>query len=337
MSKQRLTLQEIPTLKRLAKTIKRDLKISHSEALNQIAVQYGYVAWSQLHSEAVDTQRVEQLLREFANGKREQQHLNFLLRLWEHQASFPEVRPFVSNMLSQLSTDEGLTMVALLAEHPDNHSPLDLLSAIDLARAEWDAKLDKVALCESGKHEHEIEGPIDDQESEEELAELMSRLPLSTQNIIWNYKFAEVQDTSANTLSKDIELYKRNRKSVAKALLFVAELYTFKAFSAPQALNEWLKTGYVDGRTSRCPLDALWNNDVLISLGNYAEKAHAIYQRGMIEEWRLDPVKVPSEVRHLLDDMDIALRNFSTIETAVFAEAIPEMARKLDELLKPIE
>jgi hypothetical protein len=39
----------------------------------------------------------------------------------------------------------------------------------------------------------------------------------------------------------------------------------------------------------------------------------------------------------LLDDKDIALRNFSTIERAIFADAIPEMASKLEDAMKPIK
>tara|TARA_R110002074_G_scaffold106618_1_gene230377 strand:+ start:27865 stop:28878 length:1014 start_codon:yes stop_codon:yes gene_type:complete len=337
MSKQRLTPREIPTLKRLAKTIKRDQKISHSEALNQIAFQYGYSAWSQLHSEAIDTQRVEQLLREFADGKREQCHLNFVLRLWEHQASLPEVRPVVSKMLSQLTADDELTITALLAEHSNGDSPEDLLAAIEMARSEKDAGFDKAELLASEIFEQEIDKVTDDQESVAELDELLAPLPISTQNMILSYRFGEIRDARASTLAEDVELYKRNRDNVNKALLLVAELYAFGAFSDSQALNQWLKSPCLNDSSSRCPLDALWNNGVLVFVEQYAEKAHEMFQRCMIQDWRSNPDKVPSEVRHLLDDKDIALRNFSTIERAIFADAIPEMASKLEYAMKPIK
>lgn len=318
MSNQRLSKSDIPTLKRLAKAIKRKQGISHSEALDQVAQQYGYNAWSHLQSsmlEPASTESAEALLREFFDGCREKRHLKMVIVLWEHLGH----TPLVNRLLSELR-DADEAAIGEMYSGLKNESPQRLYDAIERAffecmKIDHEASERQNALNEAAVDAY-IEKHIDEYEenqAREQMGMLLSRLPPHTQTTILRHQFQVAGRDGPISLHDASWFYREDQQRVDAVFLLinlVHECIRYSSdFDGPESLDNWLITPFDPAKKeSLCPLDALGSDVALEYLDTFAAKideetadprAEAAV-KSWVDQWMAEPQRILPEHRHLL-------------------------------------
>ena len=343
MSNQRLSKSHIPTLKRLAKSIKRDQGILHSEALDQVAQQYGYNAWSHLQSsipERAVTESAENLLREFFDGRREKRHLKMVIVLWEHLGH----TPLVNRLLSELRDADGAA-IGEMYSGLKNESPQRLYDAIERAffecmKIDHEASERQNALNEAAVDAY-IEKHIDEYEEDqarEQMGMLLSRLPPHTQTTILRHQFQVAGRDGPISLHDASWFYREDQQRVDAVFLLinlVHECIRYSSdFDGPESLDNWLITPFDPAKKeSLCPLDALGSDVALEYLDTFAAKideetadprAEAAV-KSWVDQWMAEPQRILPEHRHLLDDENTAKLHFETLRESALQVSVQQM------------
>ena len=315
MSKQRLSKNDIHSLKRLAKAVKRNQGISHSEALDQIAQLNGYRAWSHLQSETPEEYTFELLLGEFIRGQREERHLKLAIVLWENLKD----RSVIIQLLSLLN-DFDIKKVETVYFDFRQKNPASLIDDIYQARFEnllsFHDELDRdyeKAECYFEKKYDEIAENEMQFELEGQLGSWLAILPIHTQETILDFSFKRPDNGSAISLNKNIWFYQEYQERVDQVLQSVGMLYECPNFRDDQILSQWLITAYPYIGQDLCPLDALWHDGALVYLKAFAEETT---ETEMIDFWVREPEAMPAKVRHLLVSKDVARANLPALREA---------------------
>jgi len=346
MSNQRLSKNDIPALKRLAKAIKRDQGILHSEALDQVAQQCGYNAWSHLqssiHERAATEAReaAEALLREFFDGCREKRHLKMVIVLWEHLGH----TSLVNRLLSKLH-GAGESAIGEMYCDLKNESPQKLYDAIERAhfecmRADHEAFERQDALNEAAVDAF-IEEQIDQYEEDpamEQVGMLLSGLPPHLQTTILHYQFHVAGIDGPISLHDAPWFYREEQQRVDAVLLLITLLHDCirysSDFDAPESLDKWLITPFDPAKKeSLCPLDALGSDVALEYLDAFAAKIdeettdprEEAAVKSWVDRWMAEPQRILPEHRHLLDNEDTAKLHFETLRESALQVSVQQM------------
>lgn len=343
MSNQRLSKSQIPTLKRLAKAIKRDKGISHSEALDQVAQQYGYNAWSHLQSsihEHTAREAGEALLREFFDGCREKRHLKMVILLWEHLGH----TSLVNRLLSELR-GVGESAIGEIYSDLKNESPQKFYDAIERAHFECMKSDHEAFERQDALNEAAVDAFIDeriDQYEEDQVGEqkgmLLSGLPPHTQTTILHYQFQLAGRDEPISLHDASWFYIENQQRVDAVLLLIKLLHDCIGYSSdfdsPESLDKWLVTPFDPAKKeSLCPLDALGSDVALEYLDAFAAKidketadprAEAAVN-SWVDRWMAEPHQILPEHRHLLGNKDTAKLHFETLRESALQVSVQQM------------
>ena len=335
MSNQRLSRNDIPSFKRQSKAIKRKKGISHTEALDQVARQHGFNAWSDLQSSIPETATKESakvLLREFFDGRREKRHLKMVIVLWEKIGQ----KTFVNRLLAELrGADESA--IGEIYSDLKNESPQKLYDAIEQAYFEC-IKLDheafekQDALNEAAVDAH-IEKHIDQYEEDQvrdQMRIFLSGLPSHTQKIILNHQF-NITGIDYPVGLHQTWVYQEHQERVDSVLMLINLLHDCIGYSSDfdssESLDNWLVTPFAPAKKeSLCPLDALGSDAALEYLDTFATKideetadlrAEAAVN-SWVGRWMADPQQILPEHQHLLGNKETAKLHFETLRESFF-------------------
>lgn len=316
MSKQRLSKSDIPSLKRLAKAIKRDQGISHSEALDQVAQAYGYRAWSHLQSATPEEDALDRLLKEFLGGQRDERHFKLVIVLWENLKD----HSLSNRLLSLLSRADAETIQAVYSDFRQKSSRA-LFNAIEQAKWEphqssWDDFDREQAPLEEAYIEQYFDKMAEEEaqfETESELGAWLAPLPGPIQKTILNFSFTRPDNGATCSLNNNLQFYQTHRARVEQVLIHAYMLYECPNFRDTEVLSQWLTTASLDIGQGLCPLDALWHDAALDYLSAFAEE---MTDTKMIDAWVREPETMPARVRHLLVSQDVARANLPVLREA---------------------
>lgn len=330
MSNQLLSKEDIPVLKRQAKAIKRRQGITHAEALDQVARQYGFNAWSHLQSstpDSVKTDTAETLLRAFFDGCREERHLKMVIVLWEHFGH----TTLVNRLLAELNfADESA--LGEIYFNLKNESPQKLYNAIEKARYEC-FKADQEDLERQFAHDEAAYdaflekqfGQYEEEQAREEMGMSLSKYPPHTQETILNHQFNMTGIDAPLSLHQPWVYYEHHER-VDSVLMLIDLLHDCMGYSSdfdsPESLDKWLVTPFDPAqKESLCPLDALGSDVALEFLSAFVAKideetADPRTETAVnywVDRWMAEPHQILPEHRHLLDKKEAAKLHFKTL------------------------